>query len=158
MFSLSQFLNEFVVGIDVAAEFSMVAMLAPEGDLIRKPFRIDHNLGGFTQLFEILKNEEERFNKRPIFFVESTGIFHLPLFFFLRSNDLKGFVLNPLCVHSTKNFDVRKVKNDKKDAIAIATLAKYQDVKTSLVPEPPIIALRMLCREYFALADSLSVC
>lgn len=155
---MSEFLHDFVVCIDVASEFSLVAMLAPDGELIRKPFRIDHNPGGFNHLLQILKKEEERLNRKPIYFVESMGIFHLPLFFFLRSNDLKGFVLNPLCVHSTKNFDLRKVKNDKKDAIAIAKLAKYQDVKVSLVPEPEIITLRMLCREYFALADNLTDC
>lgn len=155
---MSQFLHDFVVGIDVASEFSFVAMLAPDGELIRKPFRIDHNPAGFQRLLQILKNEEERLNRRPIFFVESTGIFHLPLFFFLRSNDLKGFVLNPLCVHSTKNQDIRKVKNDRKDAVAIARLAKYQDIKVSLVPEPQILSLRMLVREYFALADNLTDC
>lgn len=155
---MSQFLHDFVVGIDVASEFSFVAMLAPDGQLIRKPFRIDHNPAGFQRLLQILKNEEERLNSKSIFFVESTGIYHLPLFFFLRSNDLKGFILNPLCVHSTKNHDIRKVKNDKKDAVAIAQLAKYQDVKVSLVPEPQILSLRMLVREYFALADNLTDC
>ena len=109
---MSKFFNDFVVGIDVSSEFSVVAMLEPSGSLIRKPFRIDHNPKGFNKLLEILKKEEERLKQKPIYFVESTGIFHLPLFFFLRSNDLKGFVLNPLSVHSTKNFDLRKVKND----------------------------------------------
>ena len=153
---LSQFLNDFVVGIDVSSEFSIVAMLAPTGELIRKPFRIDHNPTGFHKLLDILKKEEERLNRKPIYFVESTGIFHLPLFFFLKSNDLKGFVLNPLSVHSTKNFDLRKVKNDNKDAEAIARLAKYQDVKVSMMPEPQILALRMMTREYYALSDMLT--
>lgn len=153
---MPKFLDDFVVGIDVSSEFSIVAMLEPSGSLIRKPFRIDHNPAGFQKLLEILKKEEERLNRKPIYFVESTGIFHLPLFFFLRSNDLKGFVLNPLCVHSTKNFDLRKVKNDAKDAEAIARLAKYQDVKFSLVPEPQILALRMMAREYYALSDMLT--
>jgi transposase len=153
---LSQFLNDFVVGIDVSSEFSVVAMLAPTGELIRKPFRINHNPTGFLKLLDILKKEEERLKRKPIYFVESTGIFHLPLFFFLRSNDLKGFVLNPLCVHSTKNFDLRKVKNDNKDAEAIARLAKYQNVKFSLVPEPQILALRMMTREYYNLSDMLT--
>lgn len=61
-----------------------------------------------------------------------------------------------MCVHSTKNFDLRKVKNDNKDAEAIARLAKYQDVKFSLVPEPQILALRMMTREYYALSDMLT--
>ncbi|CAA7601968.1 Transposase IS116/IS110/IS902 family [Acididesulfobacillus acetoxydans] len=153
---MSEFLNDFVVGIDVSSEFSIVAMLAPSGELIRKPFRIEHNPGGFHKLLDILKKEEERLKRKPIYFVESTGIFHLPLFFFLRSNDLKGFVLNPLSIHSIKNFDLRKVKNDRKDAEAIAKLAKYQDVKASIVPEPQILALRMMTREYYALSDMLT--
>lgn len=153
---MSEFLNDFIVGIDVSSEFSVVAMLEPNGSLIRKPFRIDHNPAGFNKLLGILKKEEERLKQKPIYFVESTGIFHLPLFFFLKSNDLKGFVLNPLCVHSTKNFDLRKVKNDAKDAEAIARLAKFQDVKYSLVPEPQILSLRMLLREYYAISDMLT--
>ena len=154
---MSQFLNDFVVGIDVSSEFSIVAMLAPTGELIRKPFRIDHNPVGFHKLLDILKKEEERLKRKPIYFVESTGIFHLPLFFFLKSNDLKGFVLNPLCVHSTKNFDLRKVKNDNKDSEAIARLAKYQDVKVSMMPEPQILVLRMMTREYYAVSDMLTM-
>jgi len=67
-------------------------------------------------------------------------------------------VLNPLCVHSTKNHNIRKVKNDKKDAEAIAHLAKYKDVKVSLVPDPQVLSLRMFVREYFALADNLTDC
>ncbi|MDI9412370.1 MAG: IS110 family transposase [Bacillota bacterium] len=153
---MSQFQDDFVVGIDVSSQFSVVAMLEPSGKLIRKPFKVEHSPDGFNQFLEILKKEEERLQRKPIYFVESTGIFHLPLFFFLRSNDLKGFVLNPLSVHSIKNFDLRKVKNDNKDAEAIAKLAKYQDVKFSLVPEPKILALRMMAREYYALADTLT--
>ena len=153
---MSKFFNDFVIGIDVSSEFSVVAMLEPSGSLIRKPFRIDHNPKGFNKLLEILKKEEERLKQKPIYFVESTGIFHLPLFFFLRSNDLKGFVLNPLCVHSTKNFDLRKVKNDAKDAESIARLAKFQEVKHSLVPEPQILALRMMSREYYQVSDMLT--
>jgi len=155
---MSQFSRDFVVGIDVASEFSYVAMLDPDGNLIRKTFRIDHTPVGFQYLLQVLKKEEERLNSKPIYFVESTGIYHLPLFFFLRSNDLKGFVLNPLCVHSTKNHNIRKVKNDKKDAEAIARLVQREDIKVSLVPEPQILSLRMLVREYFALADNLTDC
>lgn len=67
-------------------------------------------------------------------------------------------MLNPICVHSTKNSNIRKVKNDKKDALAIAELVCSKDIKVSLVPEPQILSLRMLVREYFALADNLTDC
>lgn len=52
---MSKFFNDFVIGIDVSSEFSVVAMLEPNGSLIRKPFRIDHNPKGFNKLLEILK-------------------------------------------------------------------------------------------------------
>ena len=76
---MSRFVDDFVVGIDVSSEFSVVAMLEPSGALIRKPFRVDHNPAGFHKLLDILKKEEERLKRKPIYFVESTGIFHLPL-------------------------------------------------------------------------------
>lgn len=143
---MSTFQDEFIIGIDVSSAFSIVSILEPSGARIRKPFRIDHNPAELHKLFKILKIEEDRLNRTLIYFVKSTGIFHLPLFFFLRLNDIKGFVINPLGAHSTNNFDLRKVKNDAKDVESIARLAKYQDVKLSLVPEPQILTLRMITR------------
>ena len=84
--TVSKFINDFVVGIDVSSEFSVVAKLEPNGALIRKPFRIDHNPKGFSTLLEILKKEEERLKQKPLYFVASSGIFHLQLLFFLRTN------------------------------------------------------------------------
>jgi hypothetical protein len=69
--TLSKFINDFVVGIDVSSEFSVVAMLEPNGSLICKPFRIDHNPTGFNKLIQILKKEEERLKQKPIYFVRS---------------------------------------------------------------------------------------
>jgi hypothetical protein len=92
---VSEFLNDFIVGIDVSSEFSVVAMLEPNGSLIRKPFRIDHNPAGFNKLLGILKKEEERLKQKPIYFVESTGIFHLLLF-------SKLFALNFIIISQNK--------------------------------------------------------
>ena len=49
------------------------------------------------------------------------------------------------------------MKNDNKDSEAIARLAKYQDVKVSMMPEPQILVLRMMTREYYAVSDMLTV-
>ncbi len=48
------------------------------------------------------------------------------------------------------------MKNDNKDAEAIARLAKYQNVKFWLVPEPQVLSLRMMARECFAISDTLT--
>jgi transposase len=55
--------------------------------------------------------------------MESTGLYHFPLFCFLKELGFEVFVINPLITNSTKNSGIRKVKNDKKDAKRIAKLA-----------------------------------
>ena len=39
---MSKFFNSPVVGIDVSAEFSYAAILAPNGDVYKKAFKIKH--------------------------------------------------------------------------------------------------------------------
>ncbi len=66
------------------------------------------------------------------------------------------FLINPLVTHSNRNCGIRKVKNDKKDAIDIAKLAKYQDIKFSTYSDHALYTLRSLCRQYYSLMDSRS--
>ena len=47
---MSNFFNSPVVGIDVSADFSYAAILAPNGDVYKKPFKIKHDLNGFNHL------------------------------------------------------------------------------------------------------------
>ena len=49
---MSKYLNSLVVGIDVASEFSFVAVLAPDGSQYRKPFKVFHTAVGFNYLIE----------------------------------------------------------------------------------------------------------
>ncbi|GAA0084974.1 hypothetical protein UT300007_14130 [Clostridium sp. CTA-7] len=47
---MSKFFNSPTVGIDVSADFSYVAILAPNGDIYKKSFRIKHDVNGFNHL------------------------------------------------------------------------------------------------------------
>ena len=44
---MSKFFNSPVVEIDVSADFSYVAILAPNVDVYRKFFKIKHDVSGF---------------------------------------------------------------------------------------------------------------
>ena len=110
---MSNFYNNPTVGIDVSADFSYVAILAPNGDIYRKAFKIKHDVGGFNHLFKEIKKVEEEFNMKSAIFMESTGVYHLSLFHFLKNNFDNTFVINPLVTNCNKNVDIRKVKNDK---------------------------------------------
>lgn len=112
--------------MSVSANFSYVAILAPNGDTYRKSFKIKHNVSGFNYLFKEIKKVEEEFNMKIGIFMESTGVYHLSLFHFLNKNFDNTFVINPLVTNCNKNVDIRKVKNDKKDALSIAKIGILQ--------------------------------
>ncbi|EMS71436.1 transposase IS111A/IS1328/IS1533 family protein [Ruminiclostridium cellobioparum subsp. termitidis CT1112] len=82
-------------------------------------------------------------------FMESTGIYHFPLFCHLKELGFEVFVINPLITNSNKNVGIRKVKNDKYDAKHIAGLGYSPDLKVSVMPAELIMNLRCLCREYY---------
>lgn len=153
---MSKYINNPVFGIDVAADFSIVAILAPNGDIYRKSFRINHNLEGFNKLASEIRKVEKEFNMKAATFMESTGVYHLSLFHFLCDNKFDVYTINPLITNSNKNSNIRKVKNDKQDALSIAKLCKYQDIKVSNRFDADLYTLKSLCREYYKLTDTKS--
>ena len=151
---MSKYLNSLVVGIDVASEFSFAAVLSPDGSQYRKPFKFYHTVDGFKYLIEQIKKAEEEFNTKPVFFMESTGVYHLTLFHFLKNNNYESYVINPPITNCNKNKNIRKVKNDRNDALSIAKLGKYEDIKVSSDTNINIFTLKLLVRDYYKLIDN----
>ena len=151
---MPKYLNSLVVGIDVASEFSFAAILCPDGSQYRKPFKFEHSAVGFNYLLEQIKKAEEEFSTKPVFFMESTGVYHLTLFHFLKDNKFEALVINPLVTNSNKNKSIRKVKNDRNDALSIARLGKYEDIKVSSDSDLNIFTLKLLVRDYYKLIDA----
>lgn len=58
--------------------------------------------------------------------MESTGVYHLSLFHYLKTTFDNTFVINPLITKCNKNVDIRKMKNDKKDALSIANMENFK--------------------------------
>jgi len=153
---MSKFFNSPTVGIDVSADFSFIAILAPNGDVYKKAFKINHNVKGFNHLINEIKKVEEEFNMKTGIFMESTGVYHLSLFHFLNKNFDNTFVINPLITKCNKNEAIRKVKNDKKDALSIARIGKFQNIKLSQTISLDVFLLKSLVREYYKLTDTCS--
>ena len=153
---MSKFFYSPTVGIDISADFSWVAILAPDGAIYKKAFMIKHDVNGFDHLINEIKKVEEEFNMKTGIFMESTGVYHLSLFHYLNKNFDNTFVINPLVTNCNKNGDIRKVKNDKKDALSIAKIGKFQDIKLSQSVSLDIFLLRSLIREYYKLTDNCS--
>ena len=156
--ALMNFLSNYIsVGVDVAADFSWFCILTPDGKEFRKPFKVEHdNADSLRNAVLTIKKAEEQYSMKSRTFLESTGIYHFPLFCHLKELGFEVFVINPLITNSNKNVGIRKVKNDKYDAKRIAGLGYSPDLKVSVMPAELIMNLRCLCREYYSLVDHRS--
>jgi len=90
-------------------------------------------------------------------YMESTGVYHLPRYHLFKDVGLEVFVLNPIVTHANQNTDIRNVHNDKYDAQRIALLGLRPGLKTSIIPDNEIAAVKALLREYHAMKKETSM-
>ena len=151
------FMNQVpVAGIDVGKRFSEMAILSPQNEVYAR-IRINHDsYTNFERAFELLKKTEKEFAAKPVVVMESTGHYHKILFHSLTKVGYEVSIINPIQSDSIKNIGVRKVKNDKVDARKIALLYRFDQLKTTNIPDEDIDCLRSLCRHYYKLSDQLT--
>lgn len=104
------------VGIDVSKGKSMVAILRPMGEVVKKPFEVSHDYGALETLAYDLKELEGE--TRVI--MEYTGRYYEPVAQVLHEIGVYVSVVNPILIHEYGNNSLRHVKTDKKDALKIA--------------------------------------
>jgi transposase len=145
-----------IAGIDVGKFFSEMAILSTSNEVIAR-MKIRHDSSSDVErAVELLKKTEKDFDSRPFVVMESTGHYHKILFHSLCKAGLEVSIINPIQTDSIKNIGIRKVKNDKADARKIALLYRFQELKTTNIPDEDIECLRSLCRQYYKLSDELT--
>lgn len=149
--------NYISVGIDVGADFSYMSIALPNRTLVGKPFKITHaNLNSLGTALERIRETEKQNLLTARIFLESTGVYHYPLFRWFRNEGFDVAVINPLITSSNKNFNIRKVHNDKFDSKKLALLALNPELKISVIPSELVLSIRNLVREYYRLKDCQS--
>jgi transposase len=150
--------NPFIsVGIDVGADFSFMSLALPNQSLIGKPFKIVHNnFNSLESAVLIIRKAEELHSMNVRIVMESTGIYHYPLFYYLRDKGFDVAVINPIITKNSTNMNIRKVENDKAASKNLALIGLKPDLKTSVMPTDAVLDLRNLVREYYSLMDSRS--
>jgi len=145
------------VGIDVGADFSFMSIALPNQTFVRKPFKILHcNLNSLSMAVSKIKEAEELYSLKSRIFLESTGIYHYPLFCYLRDKGFLVSIINPIINKNSTNINIRKVHNDKFDSKKAALVGLKPDLKVSIMPSDLILDLRNLSREYYNLMDNCS--
>ena len=146
------------VGIDVGSDFSLMAVALPTQELFGKPYKIFHDSqrsmdGAIDMILSLMKKH----GLSARVFMESTGIYHFPLYYRMKDAGLNVNILNPLITHANKDINVRNVHNDKFDAQKIALIGLRPNLKTSIVPDDDVTAMRAILREYYAMKKELSM-
>ena len=145
------------VGFDVGADFTWMSIMLPNGILIGKPFKIIHSDPQSRELaISKIKEAQEMYSLESRCFLESTGIYHIPLLCFLRDKGFDCAVINPIITKNSTNMNVRKLHNDKFDSKKAALVGLKPDLKVSLMPSDLALNCRNLCREYYDLMDNRS--
>ena len=145
------------VGIDVGADFSWMSIALPNQQLVGKPYKILHNcMSSLTTDVSKIKESEELYSLESRIFLESTGIYHYPLFCYLRDKGFNCSVINPIITKNSANMNIRKVHNDRFDSKKAALVGLKPDLKVSLMPSDLALNCINLCREYYDLTDNRS--
>ena len=145
------------VGIDVGADFSWMSIALPNQQFIGKPYKILHNkMSSLTTAVSKIKEAEELYSLESHIFLESTGIYHYPLFCYLRDKGFNCSVIHPIITKNSTNINIRKVHNDRFDSKKAALVGLKPDLKVSLMPSDLALNCRNLCREYYDLMDNRS--
>ena len=149
--------NFISVGIDVGADFSFMSLALPNQTFIGKPFKIVHNnFNSLEKAVLAIREAEELHSMRSRIVMESTGIYHYPLFCYLSDKGFDAIVINPIITKNSTNMNIRKVENDKSASKNLALIGLKPDLKISVMPSDAVLDLRILVREYYSLMDCRS--
>lgn len=94
-------------GIDISCDTIDVCLQMPDGNFLQETFPNERT--GFNRLLKMCGRESH-------FVMESTGVYHLPLCFYLQENKCRYSVINALQIKRYIQMHLERNKSDKKDA------------------------------------------
>ena len=104
------------VGIDVSKGKSMVTIIRPLGEIVVKPFSVPHTRTELTALIQRISD----LDSETRIVMEHTGKYYQPIARVLAEAGFFVSAVNPKLIKDYGNNSLRKVKNDKTDALKIA--------------------------------------
>ena len=128
----------------------MIMLSTEYGEVLIEPKEIKHNFRDFNEL----KDKIESFNLEDLtIFMESTGIYHLPVERYFKENNFNTLVINSLTTKN--NYDtLRKTKTDTKDCMRLAKLFFVNEVEYHDLSKKDLYAnLKAMIRQYFYLTQ-----
>ena len=139
---------EPVIGLDVAKGSSVFQAFLRRNESYGKPESITHGERGFERLCALVAELRELSGMEPVVILEATGHYHRGLVAFLKQEEIKHFIINPLQSKRAKGTQLRKVKTDAIDAWNLAEMYYRGDVKPHRTWEESYTELQCATRQH----------
>jgi transposase len=143
-----------LVGIDIAKHEHVAAVLDEQGQVVQAPFRVSNTQAGFEHLRQVVAGLPEA----VLVGLEATGHYWLALYDALTRWGCVVVVFNPLQIHAFRKSGLRKVKNDRSDAVWIAEFMRLGHRTPTAPTLPALLQLKELTRFRFHLTELVGDC
>ena len=144
----------FYCGIDVAKRKHAVAILDEKGQTQKPVFEVENTQAGLAFLVDTLTKVGGDVHVG----LEATGHYWLSLYDVLTQNGFPVAVINPLQISAYRKSGVRKVKNDRTDAVWIADFVRIANLPATSRDIPMLLQLRELSRFRYWLSEQIGDC
>ena len=144
----------FYCGIDVAKRKHAVVVLDEKGQLRKPVFTAENTRPGLDGLAAELAG----LGGEVSIGLESTGHYWLSLYDVLTRKGYPVVVINPLQVAAYRKSGLRRVKNDRTDAVWIADFLRISNLPASSRDIPTLLQLRELSRFRYWLSEQIGDC
>lgn len=129
------------VGIDIASEKHVVAVVDEAGGVLVKPTGFGEDAGGYMKLFEILGAAVD-----VLVAMEATGHYWKNLFAELAARGFSVALLNPVRTRRFAGEDLERTKTDAIDALGIARFAQQKRPSATRLTDSATDEIRELVR------------
>jgi len=134
------------VGIDVSQRKCDASIKDRSHNELVEPIVFEPNMEGIDKLLKVVTEVCKRLKAEPIFGMESTGIYHLPIYAELTALDYTVKVYNPTQINAFSKKSLRKTQTDKIAARTIADALSYEGVPRERHVDKETMKLREYCR------------
>jgi transposase len=129
------------VGIDIAAEEHVVAVVDGDGAVVLRPTKFTEDAEGYRKVLELLGPPAD-----CLVAMEATGHYWQNLFAVLAAAGFQLALLNPVRTRRFAQEDLARTKTDAIDALGIARFAQQKRPVTTQLPDAATQELRELVR------------
>jgi len=125
------------IGIDIASEVHVVAIVGSEGEVLLKPTKVEETGEGHARLIELIGPPTD-----ALVVMEATGHYWQNVFARLTAAGYQVAVVNPLAVRRFGESQLTRAKTDAADALLIARFGQAMRPSAATVPDEQLGELR----------------